>query len=83
MNDKEWIKTLIENNPKLENFTTVKKYMIDFCTALSDSNSYPISLKEASLRFAGFIKKQIIEIADSEPEVLRLPYSYPIQKTNG
>ncbi len=86
LNDKEWIKTLITNNPKLENFTTVKNYMIDFCTALADSNSYPISLKEASLRFSGFIKKQLIEIADSEPEVLRLAYSYPIPKkpvTNG
>ena len=59
LNSESWIVTLIRNNPKLKDGATVKKHMIEFCKVLSDANQYPITFKEASNRFSGYLKKII------------------------
>jgi len=59
LNSDSWIFTLIRNNPKLNNPETVKKHMVDFCRILSDANQYPITFREASNRFSGYLLKQI------------------------
>jgi len=59
LKSESWIVTLIRNNPKLKDSATVKKHMIEFCKVLSDANQYPITFKEASNRFSGYLKKII------------------------
>ena len=59
INSYNWIVTIVRNNPRVGSEETVKRHMAEFCKTLADANQYPITLKEASNRFSGYLKSKL------------------------
>lgn len=53
-----WQQTLVMTDEKFKSVENVKRLMKEFCTVLKKADQFPIGLKEAKNRFAGWSDKQ-------------------------
>jgi len=53
-----WQETLVMSDAKFKSVENVKRLMKEFCTILKKADQFPIGLKEAKNRFAGWSDKQ-------------------------
>jgi len=72
LNDENWIATLLEKNPVIKSELQLKEFMTEFCNVLDEANQFPLTLKEASNRFRGWLTKHVKTL---KSEVKTLTYS--------
>lgn len=57
LNSQLWQETLVMTDVKFKSVENVKKLMKDFCNVLKKADQFPIGMKEAKNRFAGWVTK--------------------------